>query len=121
MELLCRFYIRTISMILLSSRVFKIQFSLRKTVGTVSLILVTLRRHTVILISNDRTSASKKINRMVLIQTLTVSTIAFERKKEELYGFRQTELARVSVLLSSLMLYQRIFSLVFNPKKTILC
>ena len=41
-------------------------------------------RHTVILISNDGTSVSKKINRMVLIQTLTVSTIAFERKKEEL-------------------------------------
>ena len=28
---------------------------------------------------------------MALIQTLTVSTIAFERKKEELYGFRQTD------------------------------
>ena len=28
---------------------------------------------------------------MVLIRTLTVSTTAFERKKEELYGFRQTE------------------------------
>ena len=43
-----------------------------------------------ILISNDGTSASKKINRIALIETLTVSTIAFERKKEELYGFRQT-------------------------------
>ena len=53
-------------------------------------ILVTLS-HTVILISNDRTSASKKINLMALIRTLTVSTIAFERKKEEPYGFRQTE------------------------------
>ena len=48
-------------------------------------------RHTVILISNDRISASKKINRMALIRTLTVSTIAFEEKKEELYGFRQTD------------------------------
>ena len=28
---------------------------------------------------------------MTLIQTLTVSIIAFERKKEEIYGFRQTE------------------------------
>ena len=46
--------------------------------------------HAVILISNDRTSASKKINRMALIRTLMVSTIAFERKKEEFYGFRQT-------------------------------
>ena len=43
-------------------------------------------RHTVILISNDRTSASKKINRMALIRTLTVNTIAFERKKESM-GF----------------------------------
>ena len=47
-------------------------------------------RHTVILISNDRTSASKKINRMALIRTLTVSTIEFQRKKEELYGSRKT-------------------------------
>ena len=39
-------------------------------------------RHAVILISNDRTSASKKINGMRLIQTLTVSTIAFKRTKE---------------------------------------
>ena len=46
-------------------------------------------RHTLILISNDRTSASKKIYRMALIRALTVSTSAFERKKEELYGFRQ--------------------------------
>ena len=28
---------------------------------------------------------------MALIRTLPVSTIAFERKKEELHGFRQTE------------------------------
>ena len=48
-------------------------------------------RHTVIPISNDRTSASKKIHRMALIRTLTLSTTVFERKKEELYGFRQTE------------------------------
>ena len=46
--------------------------------------------HTVILILNDRTSASKKTNRMALIRTLTVPAIAFERKKEELYGFQQT-------------------------------
>ena len=47
-------------------------------------------RHTVILISNDRISALKKIIRMASIRTLTVSTIVFERKKEELYDFRQT-------------------------------
>ena len=33
----------------------------------------------------------KKINRMPLIRTLMVSTIAFEGKKDELHGFRQTE------------------------------
>ena len=44
-----------------------------------------------ILISKDRTSASKKINGMALIQTLTVSTTALERTKEKFYGFRQTE------------------------------
>ena len=49
-------------------------------------------RHAVILISNDQTSASKKINGMMLIRTLTVSTTAFERTKEKFYGFRQTEL-----------------------------
>ena len=43
-----------------------------------------------ILILNDQTSTSKKINLMALIRTLTVSTIAFERKREELYGFWQT-------------------------------
>ena len=35
-----------------------------------------------ILMSNDRTSASKKINGMTLIRTLMVSTTAFERMKE---------------------------------------
>ena len=43
-----------------------------------------------ILISNDRTSASKKIHGMVLIRTLTVSITAFERTKEQFYGFRRT-------------------------------
>ena len=47
-------------------------------------------RHAVILISNVRTSASKKINFMALIRTLTISTTTFERMKEEFYGFRQT-------------------------------
>ena len=47
--------------------------------------------HAVILISNDRTLASKKINGMELIRTLTVSTTAFERTKEKFYGFQQTE------------------------------
>ena len=51
-------------------------------------------RHAVILISNVRTSASKKIKRMALIRTLTVSTTAFERTKEKIYGFRQTEWAK---------------------------
>ena len=48
-------------------------------------------RHAVIPIWNDRTSASKKINGMALIRTLTVSTTAFERTKEKFYGFRQTD------------------------------
>ena len=39
-------------------------------------------RHAVILISNVRTSASKKINEMALIRTLTVSTTAFKRMKK---------------------------------------
>ena len=38
----------------------------------------------------ERSSASKKINRIALIQTRTVSIIGFERKREEFYGFRQT-------------------------------
>ena len=47
-------------------------------------------RHAVILISNGRTSASKKINGMALIRTLMVSTTAFETMKEKFCGFRQT-------------------------------
>ena len=43
-----------------------------------------------ILISKFRTSASKKINLMALIRTLTMSTATFERMKEKFYGFRQT-------------------------------
>ena len=50
-----------------------------------------------ILISNDQTSASKKINGMELISTLTVSTNAFERMKEKFYGFWQTEKHRVPI------------------------
>ena len=45
-----------------------------------------------ILISNDRTSTSKKINGMTLIRTLMVSTTAFERTKEKFYGFWQAVL-----------------------------
>ena len=41
--------------------------------------------------------ASKKINGMALIRTLTVSTTAFERTKEKFYGFRQTVLYKMSV------------------------
>ena len=47
-----------------------------------------------ILISNDRTSASEKLNRMALFRTLTVSTTAFEITKEKFDGFRQTDLAK---------------------------
>ena len=47
-----------------------------------------------ILISNDRTSASKKLNRMALIGTLTVSTTALEITKKKFDGFRQTDLAK---------------------------
>ena len=50
--------------------------------------------HAVILISNDRTSASKKLNRMALIPTLTVSTTAFEITKEKFDDFRQTDLVK---------------------------
>ena len=50
-----------------------------------------------VLISNDRTSASKKINGMALIRTLTVSTATFERTKEKFDGFRQTEYIKMHV------------------------
>ena len=43
-----------------------------------------------ILISKIRKSASKKVNLMALIRTLTISTTSFERMKEKFYGFRQT-------------------------------
>ena len=49
-------------------------------------------RHTVILISNVRTSASKKINLMAIIRTLTISNTTFERMKEKFEGFQQTVL-----------------------------
>ena len=49
-------------------------------------------RHAVVVISNDRTSASQKINGMALIRTLTVSATAFERAKNKFDGFRQAEL-----------------------------
>ena len=65
--------------------------SLRKTVGKVSPILVTLTS----LSDSDskiRTSASKKINLMTLIRTLTISTTTFERVKEKFDSFRQTAL-----------------------------
>ena len=51
-------------------------------------------RHAVILNSNDRTSASKKLIGMALIRTVTVSTTAFERTKEKFYGFPQTDLIK---------------------------
>ena len=52
-------------------------------------------RCTLILILNDRTSASKKINLMALVKTLTVPTIAFEREKIELYGLQQNVLSKI--------------------------
>ena len=48
-------------------------------------------RHAVVLISNVRTSASKKINLMALIRTLTILITAFERTKKIFCDFRQTE------------------------------
>ena len=66
-------------------------YSLRKTVGKVSLILVTVTsRSDFNLISKVRMSASKKINLMALIRTLTISTTTFERMKKNVDGFRQT-------------------------------
>ena len=50
-----------------------------------------------VLISNDRTSASKKINGMALIRTLAVWTTVFERTKEKFNGFRQTDLRALTV------------------------
>ena len=47
-----------------------------------------------ILISNDRTSVSKKLNRMALILTLTVSTTAFEITKGKFDGSQQTDLVK---------------------------
>ena len=57
-------------------------------------------RHAVILTLNDRTSASKKINGMALIRTLNVSTTAFKKTKEKFYGFRQTELVKLYMVLN---------------------
>ena len=55
-----------------------------------------------ILISNDQTPGSKKINQTALIRTLTVSTTSFVRTKEKFYGFGQTELQGVSNLIVSI-------------------
>ena len=52
-------------------------------------------RQTVILVSNFRTSASKKVNEMMLIRTLMVSTTTFERTKEKFCGLRQTVIAPI--------------------------
>ena len=41
-------------------------------------------------------SLKENINGMALIRTLTVSTTAFERRKEKFYDFRQTVLGYVS-------------------------
>ena len=48
-------------------------------------------------------SASKKINPMALIRTLTISTTAFERRKEKFDGFRQTVETEKEGLLSSVL------------------
>ena len=67
--------------------------SLRKTVRKVSPILVTLTSRSD---SNfERSNISlKKLNRMALIRTLTVSTTAFEITKGKFDGFRQTDLVK---------------------------
>ena len=54
-----------------------------------------------ILISNDRTSASKKIKGMASIRTLTVSNTALERTKEKFYGFRQTVVLQDAIFLTT--------------------
>ena len=85
-------------------------------------------RHTVILISNDRTSASKKINRMALIRTLTVNTIPFERKNEGVYGFWQTVfsdtwvsiLAHDEIVISQYLWYENIRNKLLNPLRNII-
>ena len=47
-------------------------------------------RHAVVPILNNWTSASKKTNGMAFIRTLTISTTAFKRTKQNFSGFRQT-------------------------------
>ena len=67
-----------------------LHYSLWKTVGKVSPILVTLTSRS----DSDfevRTSASKKINLMALIRTLTISTTTFEKMKEKFCEIRQTD------------------------------
>ena len=56
-------------------------------------IAITVRIHRIIIVQSTEncTSASKKINLMALIRTLTISTTTFEGVKEKFYGFRQTE------------------------------
>ena len=49
-------------------------------------------RHAVILISNVRTSTSKKINQAASILASMVLTAASERTKEKFYDFRKTEI-----------------------------
>ena len=51
--------------------------------------------HAVILISNVRMSASKKMNLIVLIWTLTIPTTTFERTKEKFCGFWQPEVDKL--------------------------
>ena len=70
---------------------------MQKTIERVSPILVTLTSRS----DSDfelRTSASKKIDQIVLIWTLLVLTIAFERAKKKQYGFQQTGLIELVLL-----------------------
>ena len=69
------------------------KLSLQKTVGKVSLILVTL---TSCSDSNFKRSniSLKETKPVVLVRTLMVSTTAFEITKEKFDGFRQTDLEK---------------------------
>ena len=80
-------------------------------------------RHTVILISKVRTSASKKINLMALIRILMTSTTMLERMKERCYGFRQTVLDLVIIEPGNTMFIESFGSLqksmvIFVTKET---
>ena len=74
-----------------------------------------------ILIAKVRTSASKKINLMPLIRTLTISTTTFEKMKEKFDGFGRlirryrTRMRRITVLSFGYQEYTiQIFAVYFH-------